>query len=221
MNAPLDSRTATPPPRQSASAPIPPEVVRRRRLQLVLLALVFFGPLAVAFWMYYSGSWQPQGRTNVGELLQPGRQLPEASLQTPSGTPTAPDFLRGKWSLVYVGEGACDARCRQALDDMSRVRLALDRDAERVQRVFLYESSCCDTTLLEGNQKGFVAAWLDEKAGAPLRAQFPADSGPVAQSGRVWLVDPHGNLVMRYTTPLDKRGVVKDMEKLLKLSHIG
>jgi hypothetical protein len=34
-------------------------------------------------------------------------------------------------------------------------------------------------------------------------------------------VDPHGNLVMRYATPLDKRGVVKDLEKLLKLSHIG
>lgn len=204
-----------------AAAPLPPEIVRKRRLQLVLLALVFFGPLAVAFYLYYGAAWQPAGRTNVGELLQPVRALPEASLQTPSGKPTAPDFLRDKWSFVYVGEGACDARCRQALDDMRAVRLALDRDADRVQRVFLYEASCCDVTLLDGPQKGLVAAWLDEQAGAPLRAQFPTDKGPVAQSGYVWLVDPLGNLVMRYPTPLDKRGVVKDMEKLLKLSHIG
>lgn len=211
MNAHLDPRTA----------PIPPEVVRRRRLQLVLLALVFFGPLAIAFYMYYSGAWQPAGRTNVGELLSPVRQLPAVSLQTPSGTPTAPDFLREKWSLVYVGEGSCSERCRQTLDDIRATRLALDRDAERVQRVFLYESSCCDLALLGGAQKGLVAAWLDEGEGAKLRAAFPTDTGPVAKSERVWLVDPHGNLVMRYTTPLDKRGVVKDMEKLLKLSHIG
>lgn len=221
MNAPLDTRPRAAHPNPGDPASLPPEVVRKRRLQLLLLAAVFFGPLAVAFYMYYGGAWQPQGRTNAGELLQPVRQLPEVSLQTPSGTPTKPDFLRGKWSLVYVDEGACDAQCRQTLEDVRVTRLALDRDVDRVQRVFLYESSCCDRALLEGPQQGLVVAWLDEREGAKLRAAFPTDTGPLAQSDRVWLVDPRGNLVMRYATPLDKRGVVKDMEKLLKLSHIG
>jgi hypothetical protein len=200
---------------------VPPELVRRRRLQLVLLALIFFGPVIAAGWMYYAGVGQPAKRVNVGTLITPARPLPPVSLQTPAGTPTEPDFLRGKWSFVYVGEGACDERCRQALDDIRATRLALDRDAPRIQRVFLFEATCCDRSLLDGPQQGLIAAWLDEKEGAKLRAAFPAGDVPLAQRGLVYVVDPHGNLMMSYPTPLDKRGVVKDMEKLLKLSHIG
>jgi cytochrome oxidase Cu insertion factor (SCO1/SenC/PrrC family) len=208
-------------PARPAPPTVPPELVRRRRLQLVLLALIFFGPVFAAGYMYYAGVGQPDKRVNVGTLITPARPLPEVSLRTPAGQPTAPDFLRGKWSFVYVGEGACDARCRQALDDIRATRLALDRDAPRIQRVFLFEASCCDRALLEGPQQGLIAAWLDEQAGAKLRAAFPPGDVPLAQRGLVYVVDPHGNLMMSYPTPLDKRGVVKDMEKLLKLSHIG
>ncbi len=49
------------------------------RLQLALLALVFFGPLILATWLYFGGSaMQPSGRTNHGALLQPIVTLTEA-----------------------------------------------------------------------------------------------------------------------------------------------
>jgi hypothetical protein len=211
MNAPA----RTPPP------PMPPEVVRKRRVQLVLLALVFFGPLGIAAYMYYSGTGQPAKRVNHGDLISPARPLPAVSLPTPSGEPTSPDFLRGKWSLVYVGDGKCDATCRQALDDIRATRLALDHEAPRVQRVFLFETSCCEQSLLDGPQKGLVAAWLNETEGAKLRDAFPPGDVPLAQRQRIYVVDPHGNLMMSYPTPLDKRGAVKDLDKLLRLSHIG
>lgn len=215
MNAPARPVPPTLPPT------LPPEIVRRRRLMLLLLAAIFLGPVLVAGYMYYAGVGRPDARVNVGTLIDPPRPLPRAALLTPTGTPTAPDFLRGKWSLVYVGEGACDARCRQALDDIRATRLALDHDAPRIQRVFLFETTCCDKDLVQGEQAGLVAAWLDEKEGAKLRAAFPVGAAPLAQRGLVYLVDPLGNLMMSYSTPLDKRGVVKDLEKLLKLSRIG
>jgi hypothetical protein len=208
-------------PAQRVPPTVPPELVRRRRLQLLLLALVFFGPVFVAGYMYYAGIGQPDARVNIGTLIAPAIPLPAVSLQTPAGTPTSADFLRGKWSLVYVGEGACDERCRQALDDIRATRLALDRDAPRIQRVFLFESSCCDSALLEGPQEGLVAAWLDEQEGAKVRAAFPPGDVPLAERGLVYVVDPLGNLMMSYPTPLDKRGAVKDLEKLLKLSRVG
>jgi hypothetical protein len=213
MNA--TARTAPPSP-----PTLPPEIVRKRRLQLVLLALVFFAPLGVAVYMYYSGHGQPGNRVNHGELISPARPLPNAALPTPAGTPTAPDFLRGKWSLVYVADGACDATCRQALDDLRATRLALDHEAPRVQRVFLYEGAV-DATLLDGPQKGLIAAGLDGADAEALRAAFPAGNAPLAQRARIYVVDPHANLMMSYPTPLDKRGAVKDLDKLLRLSHIG
>ena len=41
------------------------------RLQMLVIAAVFLGPLAVATWMYYSGAFTPDGRTNHGALLEP------------------------------------------------------------------------------------------------------------------------------------------------------
>ena len=55
------------------------------RLQLFLISLVFFGPLILAAWLYFSGEgWRPAGRTNHGELLEPlvniGEVLPGAAI---------------------------------------------------------------------------------------------------------------------------------------------
>jgi cytochrome oxidase Cu insertion factor (SCO1/SenC/PrrC family) len=113
-----------------------PSAAVRGRLPLALLAAVFLGPLALSFWLYYGGArFRPPGRVNYGELVAPPRSLPEVRPTTLAGQPIAPGFLRGTWSLVYVAAGACDGRCRQALADTRAVRLALERDGTRVQRV--------------------------------------------------------------------------------------
>lgn len=213
MNVPL---------RPASPAALPPALVRRRRAMLVLLALVFFGPLAVAFWMYYGGVWQPPRTVNNGELISPARPLPALALQTPSGTPTAADFLRGRWSFVYIGSGECDATCRTALADTRAVRLALDRDAPRVQRVFLFHSSCCDRRALADDHPDLIVAWLDERDGARLLEPFPAIGGqPARDARRIWVVDPLGNLMMSYPAGTAKKAMLTDLEKLLRLSHIG
>jgi len=211
MNAPTDSRPT-----------LPPDVVRKRRIQLVLLALVFFGPLGIAIYMYYSGTGQPANRVNHGELISPARPLPAVSLPTPSGAPTGPDFLRGKWSLVYVGAGDCDEACRQLLYRARQVHIALNREQERVQRVFLYAGSCCDRVWLEKEHPDLIVAWADEAGGRALLAPFPAyDKVPVASAGRLYVVDPLGNLVMSYAPTFEDRGLLNDLKKLLQLSSIG
>ena len=103
-----------------ASAP------KSSRRQLWLVVAMFFVPLGIAFLMYYGNvGWRPEGSTNKGELIDPARPLPEAALATPSGNPTTPDFLRGKWSIVFVGAGACDDDCRTALTDIRQVQIQI------------------------------------------------------------------------------------------------
>jgi cytochrome oxidase Cu insertion factor (SCO1/SenC/PrrC family) len=200
-----------------------PQVVRRGRRQLLLLAALFFVPLAIAFWMYYGPSgWRPSGDASKGDLIDPARPLAALALTTADGTQTQPDFLRGKWSMVYVGDGLCDDRCRKALYLTRQSRIALNKDMDRVQRVFLVTGRCCDRGFLAQEHPDLIVARVDDDASAALLEPFPTYGGvPLADAGRVYLVDPLGNLLMSYAPTAPDKALLTDMKKLLRLSHIG
>ncbi len=205
------------------TAPPTDAAVRRRRLQLVAIALVFHGPQALAFWLYYGGgaALRPSGHVNRGTLVTPVVALPELRLPVPGGGTTAPDFLRGKWSLVTVAGAHCDADCRRVLEEEKRVRLALERDGSRVRRVLLGPPGCCGPAEVGAPQADLVVAWLEGAEGARLGAPFAALAAADAAQGRVSIVDPLGNLMMTYAPGADLKDLLKDLEKLLRLSHIG
>ena len=46
-------------------------------------------------------------------------------------------YLQGLWTLVYVGDGTCDAACNQELYRMRQVRLAQNENMQRVQTLYL------------------------------------------------------------------------------------
>jgi cytochrome oxidase Cu insertion factor (SCO1/SenC/PrrC family) len=203
--------------------PASPEAVRRGRRQLLALAALFFVPLAIAFWMYYGPTgWRPAGDASKGDLIDPARPLPEIALPTMDGGTTAPAFLRGKWTMLYVGDGLCDERCRKALYLTRQSRIALNKDMDRVQRVLLVTDRCCDRAFLAAEHPDLVVARVEDAASAALLGPFPVYGGvPLAAAGRIYLVDPLGNLLMSYAPDAPDKALLTDVKKLLRLSHIG
>lgn len=194
---------------------------RRSRAQIWILVAMFFAPLLIAFLLYYGADgWRPPGSTNHGDLIDPARPLPQAALQSSTGAAIAADFMHGKWNVVYIGEGRCDARCREALTLMRQTRLALGDDLTRVQRIFLVTGNCCDHAYLDAEHEGLIAARADDEAGAALVEEFWSGA-PASQPGRIYIVDPLGNLMMSYAPDAERKGLLEDLKKLLKLSHIG
>jgi hypothetical protein len=180
----------------------------RSKRTFLLLVLLFFAPLLASFAMYYGWHWRPAGQTNHGTLIQPPRALPLAG-------PAA--VLGGKWSLVYLGAGNCDDSCRYALYFMRQTHLGLGHLIPRVQRVFLATARCCDRAFLEQEHPGLITLDSQGPDSAALLAQFPSDG----RASTLFIVDPRGNLMMRYDSHADPRGLHEDLEKLLSLSHIG
>jgi cytochrome oxidase Cu insertion factor (SCO1/SenC/PrrC family) len=207
----------------------------RQRRVLIGLALLFFAPLGLAFYLYYGhGTWHPGGRVNAGELVSPARPLPALALPlwnsdaSVAAGYTDPNFLKGRWTFLYVGSGRCDAACQGRLYDTRQVRIALDRDMKRVQRVFIADAGCCDPQYLREQHPDIVALRASAEA-APLLALLPApdrpgrarpEAQPFAES-RVYLVDPLGNLMMSYPPDAKAKGMLEDMKRLLRLSSIG
>jgi hypothetical protein len=134
-----------------------------------------------------------------------------------------PGFLRGKWTIAYVGDGACDERCRQALYLSRQSRIALNKDIDRVQRVFLATGACCDRAFLAAEHPDLTLVTLGDDPGSQeLLASIPVlDGVPVERAGRLYLIDPLGNLVLSYSSAAPDKALLTDVRKLLRLSHIG
>jgi hypothetical protein len=184
----------------------------RGRLTLLLIALIFLGPLAFAAWLYYSGdTLQPEGRANHGVLLEPITSLPEA---VPG---SAMYGLEGNlWKLVYVHTSACEDDCRNGLYTIRQIRLMLGREMDRVERVFLHGDAPLDTLYIQAEHEGLAA--LGETPLADfLVNRIPPDVPP----NGYFLVDPLGNLVLYFPPGINPRDMVSDIKRLLRLSRIG
>jgi hypothetical protein len=213
--------------------------LRARNLRtLAALAGLFFLPLLLAFYTYYATGWRPAAHTNHGTLITPPRPLPAVSLPrvsleatvsgagapaasaaaAPASVPTAGSALfRKRWSLVYVGDGACDASCRYALYAMRQTRLSLNADMARLERVFLATGSCCNRELLAREHAGLIVVDASGAEGARLLREFPA----AGREHTLFIVDPLGNLMMSYDARTNPGGLREDLRRLLRLSHIG
>jgi hypothetical protein len=204
--------------------------------------------LGLAFYLYYGhGTWHPGGRVNTGELIQPARPLPALALPLLASGNTQPNFLKGKWTFLYVIAGPCGEVCRTRLYDTRQVRVALDRDMNRVQRVFIADPGCCDAQFLHDQHPDLIVIRADA-ADAPLLALLPglyasatvdnpsppqtpagmstpdaaaAPGGTTVLAPRVYLIDPLGNLMMSYAADAKSKGMLEDMKRLLRLSSIG
>ena len=181
------------------------------KTKLALIALVFFGPLMLATWMYTSGSLTPEGSSNKGALLTPVINVNEV-LPNSAVVPLA----EGKWLMLYADAGECGEPCQYALYRQRQTRLMLGKEMDRVTRVFLHGDSPLDTVFLEGEHPGLKT--INDKAlGNLLEEKRPQGLMP----GGIYLFDPLANLVMYFPPDLEPRDMVDDIKHLLKLSRIG
>jgi hypothetical protein len=189
----------------------------RGQRNVLLVASIFFVPVIVVFALYYGGLWSPSGTSAKGELIHPARPLEVAGLRLPDGKPAGIEAFQGKWSLIYIGDGACDEACRTALTYGRQTRLAAGKDMDRVQRLFITTANCCNQEYLGREQQGLVLLDASSPEAQKLLAQFPGD-----RAKSLFVVDPLGNLMMRHdATQVINKDLLTDLKKLLKLSHIG
>jgi cytochrome oxidase Cu insertion factor (SCO1/SenC/PrrC family) len=184
---------------------------------LALLALVCAAPVVASFLAYYV--FKPTGgTTNYGALIEPQRPIPDSLVVTDAaGKPLKLASLRGRWLMISVDGSACDRACVTKLYFMRQVRATQGPERERIVTVWLrtdggavadiIKHAYPDTDMLVADPAA-VAAWL------------PADAG-TRDTDHIYVVDPNGNLMMRFPKDPDPTKIKVDVTKLLKWSSIG
>ena len=187
------------------SAPAPSPVTRRRgRLQLVLILLLTVGPMVLATGMYKLKFWLPESRSYHGELLGNG--------QSRAALGVTADEQR--WQLLVTAPQACAADCQQLVYLARQLQIGLGRDASRASHALAaaqpVDAAYAATLQLEYPQLQRYTLDL------PTYTQGAEGNG----AAQLWIIDPHGNLVLRYGPGVIGKDVLNDLRLLLKLSNI-
>ncbi|NNF16199.1 MAG: hypothetical protein HKN70_05595 [Gammaproteobacteria bacterium] len=185
------------------------------RRQLLLIALVFFAPLVVA-WLMYLGviDWRPTSSSAHGELFDPALSLPPHEPEYLNKI-YPDDFLRERWTLAYVGMTDCNSHCEQTLLVMRQVRMSLGKYADRIGLAAILPQ---DGRFPDALYPAFPNMEI-VRAGSLAQVILASHQ---AQPGEwIYIIDPLGNLVMRFSNAADPRAIYNDLKRLLKLSRIG
>jgi hypothetical protein len=170
------------------------------RNQLLLVGAICLAPIILGT-LAYVFDWAPGHAGNYGELIAP---------RTLSGPPF--DALRGKWLLVSFDAAACDAYCERKLYVMRQVRRAQGKDMERIERLWLLTDV--------GAPRPELLAAIEGTRLARSSAAF-TNSFPGNPSDLIYVVDPLGNLMMRFPRDPDPSKTIKDLQRLMKYSRFG
>ncbi|WP_415890091.1 hypothetical protein ACMXYV_01780 [Neptuniibacter sp. SY11_33] len=97
-----------------------------------------------------------------------------------------------KWQLLLTKQADCVERCEQWSKVLTNLHTALGKEQDRVKLLQVDLSA----TTLDRNEFGKLGT-------------------------AIWVVDPLGNMVLRYTLSDEPSLILKDLRKLLKMSRIG
>ena len=204
-----------------SSSPVPPAAEpvvdpahrRRQRLKLLLLIVFFASPVIASYLAYYV--FPPMARTNYGTLVEPQRPAPALRVSAADGGAARFDALLGQWVLLQVDGGACEARCRDKLHALRQQRTMTGKNRDRIERVWLVDDATApavppdyEGTVVLRAVPAELAAWLPVEPGRSVRDYL-------------YVVDPQGNLMMRFPADGEPARIRKDLSRLLKASRIG
>lgn len=178
---------------------------RKGRLQLILVLLVALGPILLATGMYKLQFWVPDGRSYHGELIGNGQG--RADLGVPADEP--------RWQLLVSAPQGCAADCQQLVYLARQVQIGLGRDATRASHALATAQP------LEANYSAKLTREYPQLQRYPLDLSRYNTLAPGVEAPHLWIVDPHGNLVLRYDAKVDGKDLLNDLRQLLKLSNIG
>jgi hypothetical protein len=207
--------TAPPHPPAAADPAAPRPRFRHARLKLLGVLLVCAAPVIASYLAYYVVP--PSGRTNYGTLIEPQRPVPELRVSGLDGAPARFAALRGKWVLLHVDAGGCGRDCEAKLFALRQHRTMTGKERERVERAWLVTDAATPPAALLAEFEGTVVLRGDP---TELAALLPVEPGRRVED-YLYVVDPLGNLMMRFPADGEPSKIRKDISRLLKASRIG
>jgi len=202
----------------------------------LIILLLFFIPMGIAWILYKKHDGLGEGMTNNGHLITPSFSINAIKLFNNQGRLLDNRFppdnrslsrqqtTNGRWLMLYLYPAPCKKVCQEGLYNMRQIRTATGKNRNRIERALLtYQGKKISLQLkkkLATKYAGTQHLTTPKRSFQKLfqkKVQTPYATSP----GTLYLVDPHGNIMMIYKTGANPTGIYKDIKRLLRASQIG
>lgn len=192
------------------------EVSNRNPYTIWFVVLTFVAPVILAYVMFFFGS--VDSFTNKGEILNPIVDISALKLKDENDTLIPIKSLTYKWRFISFVGSDCDAGCISRLYDSRQVHKSLGKDQHRVLRMIVHLQAPTDalSRLIESEYPSALNVYGDGK----VISEALGETANIEQN-EIYIMDPMGNIMMRFTQEQPNKDFQKDMKKLLKASQIG
>jgi hypothetical protein len=182
------------------------------RLALVGIALMFFVPIFVSWYLVFFSDYKDGIKTvNNGVLISPIINLSNLDMKSFSD-----DKIYSQdrtWILAFLIKQDCNKLCQENLYQIRQIRLAIGKDQDKLERLVLSKASLdWDNYKKEYPGQKYIDSSMinfDEIVSA-------FKSNLELKSDSIYLIDPYGNLMMQYKNGTEPTGIIKDIERLIR-----
>lgn len=188
------------------------ELKRRRsaRFHLILIGVIAASPFVGSYLLYKL--WKPDAFVNHGELVVDAQPPAPSSADPLQATLKS---LEGKWVLATVDSGACGETCRNKLYYLRQIRLTQGKSMDRIERLWMVSDGVApDATMM----KEFTGMQVVMASSSEWVRKLPSRTTP---GDYIYIIDPLGNVVLRYPPGFNPTGMKKDLSRLIRASRIG
>ncbi len=182
------------------------------------VVISFLAPVVLAYAMFFFGN--VSSFSNKGELLNPVIDIDSLQLTDDDGNVMQRgEITSHKWHLIYFAGKDCDDACNRTLYDMRQINKAVGKNAPRLRHLLVHMAPA-DTAFQKLINNEYPAALHANSNRATIAAALQAVS-PQLDANEIYLMDPLGNIMMRFTQDQPPKDIIHDLNKLFKVSQIG
>lgn len=186
------------------------EKAKSNRRKFLLLLVVMCTPVIISYALYFM-DYRPQSK-NYGDLI-PIVKISGKGTNIADNTILRMKDLHGKWVLVTVDSGDCNEACKNKLYYMRQVRTVQGKEKHRIERLWLINNSVKPSAELMKEYEGTYFVNADSEILDFIETKEE-------QTKHIYLIDPIGNLMMRFPENVNGTKMGHDIKRLLHVSQL-
>lgn len=190
--------------------------LRANKIKLLILILVPFVLMLLAWFIFYSGVGMPKGTSNKGTLINPPLQVNEL---LPDGAEPVASRENLQWFFLIPSRAVCDEACEQRLYLTRQIRTALGKHTHKIQRLLLKEAGTeLDTDFQALLKDQHSDLKIQDISWARLEQALAGHETAAATNTTAgyYLADFRGFIMMYYGEQHTYKDTMKDVKFLLK-----